>query len=395
MALPKVSITLLNNQLGQITPTADGVAGLLMTGVAAAGIAIGETKLITTVKGAEDLGLNAAYDTTNTTNVYKNIKDFFAQAGEGAELYIQIVAKTNLMAAMCDTANQMLKKLLNDANGRIRICAVTRVPDGAYVPTFTGQVDTDVINAFPKANVVAEEFAAAFKPVRVLLDGREFQGAPATLQDLRAYTYNRVAGVLFTDVSLSKNASVGLVLGRLAKIPVQRNIGRVKDGDLGLTNAYLTNQAALIETLTGANQDLIHDKGWIAVRKFAGKNGYFFNNDFTAVAATDDYDRLGRGRVIDKAIVITYTTYINEILDDLDVDAEGRIDAGVIKDYQSKIKSALDLQMTIEDEISSCRVVVDPKQNVLSTNKVKVQLFIQPKFYSQEIAVELGFESGS
>lgn len=395
MSLPNVTIKLLNGQLGQITPTADAVAGLLLTGIATSGpggsIGLGETKLIGSVADAEALGITAAYDTTNTTNVYKNIKDFFAQAGTGAELYINIVAKTNLMAAICDTANNILKKLLNDANGRIRICGVSRVPDGAYVPTFTGQIDTDVINAFPKAQVLADEFATAFKPVRILLDGREFQGNAGTLQDLKGYTYNRVSGVLFTDIASSKNSCVGLTLGRLAKIPVQRNIGRVKDGDLGLTNAYLTNQSGLIDALTAANQDLIHDKGWISVRKYAAKNGYFFNNDFTAVANTDDYNRIGRGRVIDKALVIAYQTYVNEILDDLDVDANGRIDAGVIKDYQGKIKTAIDLQMTIEDEISSCRVVIDPKQNVLSTNKVKVQLFILPKFYSQEIAVELGF----
>jgi hypothetical protein len=394
---PKVSITVLNGQLGQITPTADAVAGLLMTGIAATGtggsIALGETKLITSVTQAEGLGLTAAYDTTNTTNVHKSIVDFFAQAGEGAELYINIVAKTNLMAAMCDTANNILKKLLNDANGRIRICAVTRVPDGAYTPVFTTQIDNDVLNAFPKAHALAEEFAAAFKPVRILLDGREFQGNTTTLIDLKGYTYNRVAGVLFTDVVSSKNASVGLVLGRLAAIPVQRNIGRVKDGDIGITNAYLTNQSALIDSLGAAVEDLVHDKGWIAVRKFTGKNGWFFNNDFTACANTDDYNHLGRGRVIDKAIVIAYQVFVEEILDDLDVDDSGRIDAGIIKDYQSKIKSAIDLQMTGEDEISSCRVVVDPNQNVLSTSKVKVQLFITPKFYSEEIAVELGFEN--
>jgi hypothetical protein len=390
---PNATVTLLNNQLGKIVPTDDGVAGLLMTGVSTANIALGETKLIKSLAEAEALLLTASYDTTNTTNVYKNIKDFFTMAGEGAELYIMIVAKTNLMTAMCDTANQILKKLLNDAQGRIRIAAVTRVPDGAYVPTYTGQIDTDVINAFPKAQVLADEFAAAHKPVRILLDGREFQDNTTTLHDLRALTYNRVAGVLFTDVASAKNAAVGLVLGKLASIPVQRNIGRVKDGPIGISNAYLTDQATLIDALTDTQMNSVHDKGWISVRKFLGKTGYFFNNDYTAVANTDDYDRISRGRVIDKAIVLAYKVYTEEILDDLDVDDNGRIDAGVIKSYQQLIQKEIDAQMTIKGEISAVRVIIDPKQNVLSTNKVEIEVRITPKFYSQEIAVKLGFEN--
>lgn len=393
MGLPKVSITVLNNQLGQVGNTEDGVAGLLATGIAAAGIQLAEAKQIFSVADAEALGIDAAYDTTNTTNVHKSIKDFYTQAGSGKELWIMIVAKTTTMATMCDTANDMLKKLLNAAGGRIRICGVTRVPDGAYTPVYADQLDPDVIAAAAKAHALANEFAAAFKPVRVILDGRDFQGNTGTLLDLKLSTYNRVAVALFTDVSGSDNAAVGLVLGRLAAIPVQRNIGRVKDGDLGIAAAYLTGQTTLIETLAAASQDQVHDKGYVFVRKYAAKDGYFFNDDPTAVGSSDDFNSVARGRVIDKAIVITNQVYTEELLDDLDVDENGRIDAGVIKNYQSSIKRELDAQMTSEDEVSAVRVVIDPTQNVLSTNKVEIELYITPKFYSKEIAVKLGFEN--
>lgn len=393
MGLPKVSIEVLNGQLGQVGNTDDGVAGLLATGIAAAGIALAEAKQIFSVADAEALGIDAAYDTANTTNVYKSIKDFYAQAGTGKELWIMIVVDTTMMETMCDTANDILKKLLNAAQGRIRICAVTRVPDGAYAPVYADQLDPDVIAAAAKAHALANEFAAAFKPVRIIIDGRDFQGNTGTLLDLKLSTYNRVGIALFTDVSGSDNAAVGLVLGRLAAIPVQRNIGRVKDGDLGIQAAYLTGQSTLIETLAAAAQDQVHDKGYIFVRKYAAKNGYFFNDDPTAVGNADDFNSIARGRVIDKAIVITNFVYTEELLDDLDVDENGRIDAGVIKDYQSNIKRELDAQLTSEDEVSAVRVVIDPSQNVLSTNKVDIELFITPKFYSKEIAVKLGFEN--
>lgn len=393
MALPKVTIEVLNGALGQVASTDDGVAGLLMTGVAAAGIPLSEAKQIFSVADAEALGLTASYDTTNTTNVYKSIKDFYAQAGTGKELWIMIVAKTTTMATSCDTANDILKKLLNAAQGRIRICGVTRVADVAYAPVYADQLDPDVIAAAAKAHALANEFALAFKPVRIVLDGRDFQGNTGTLLNLKLSSYNRIGVALFTDVSGSDNAAVGLVLGRLAANPVQRNIGRVKDGDLGIANAYLTGQTTLIENLPSASQDAVHDKGFMFVRKYAAKNGYFFNDDPTATAATDDFNSIARGRVIDKAIVITNQVYTNELLDDLDVDENGRIDAGVIKMYQSNIKRQIDGQMTAEDEISAARVVINPAQNVLSTNRVDVELFITPKFYPKEIKVKLGFEN--
>lgn len=393
MGLPKVSIEILNGQLGQVGNTDDGVAGLVMTGVATGNIALAEAKQIFSVADAEALLLDAAYDVTNTTNVYKSIKDFYAQAGSGKELWIMIVAKTTTMEDMCDTANDIVKKLLNAAQGRIRICAVTRVPDGAYTPVYADQLDPDVIAAAANAHALGNEFAALFKPVRFIIDARDFQGNTGTLLNARASTYNRVALCIFTDVSGSENASVGLALGRLAANPVQRNIGRVKDGDLGIASAFLTGQTTEIKDLAAAAQDAVHDKGFIMVRKYASKNGYFFNDDPTAVAVSDDYSSIARGRIIDKAIVITNQVYTEELLDDLDVDENGRIDAGVIKNYQSNIQREIDAQMTIEDEISAVRVVIDPTQNVLSTNKVNIELYILPKFYSKEIAVKLGFEN--
>lgn len=397
MGLPKVSITLENGQLGLVAGTNDGVAGLVMTGIATASIALGESKQIFSTKQAEDdLLLTAAYDTANTTNVHKTIKDFYAQAGEGKELWVMIVAKTTTMTSMCDTANTILKKLLNDAQGRIRIVGITRVPDGAYSPSYANELDPDVIAAAAKAHALAVEFQGGFKPFRTVLDGRDFQGTLGSILDLRGSAYNTVSVALGTDISGSDNAAVGLVLGRLARNPVQRNIGRVKDGDLGIQTAFLTGQTTDIKDIALASLDALHDKGYIFPRKFQGKNGYYFNDDPTASPASDDYSSFARGRIMDKALTLIYTTYVEEILDDLTIDpTTGRLAAGVIKDYQSKIKSVLDLEMTAKDEISGVNILLDPKQNVLSTNKVVISGKIIPKGYGKEIAFTIGFENPS
>jgi hypothetical protein len=394
MGLPKVSIILENGTLGLVAGSSDGVAGLVLSGVAVASkIALLEPKQIFSTDEAKALGLDEAYDTTNTTNVYKNIKDFYTQAGEGAALWIMIFAKTSLMASMADKTNNLVKLLLDAADGKINILALGRVPSGGYAPTYVDGIDPDVVNGITKLHALAEEYAADFKPFRAIIDARDYRGDIGDLIDLTESTHNRVQACIGTDVLGSKNAAIGLLLGRYAKNPVQRNPGRVKDGDLGVSASYLTDGATKIEEISTGEQDQLHDKGFVFLRRWQGKNGYFFTDDPTATAPTDDYSSFARGRVIDKAIRITYITYVNEILDDLDVDENGYIQAAIAKDYQSKIQNALDLAMTANEEVSAIRATVDPKQNVLSTNKMEISLKIRPKFYTKEIEITLGFEN--
>jgi len=393
MSAPKVSIEVTNGALGQTENTNDGVAGLVCTGIAATGLALSTSAQIFSVEDAEALGITAAYDTTNTLNVYKSIVDFYSMAGTGKELWIMIVAKTTTMATICDTASSLLKKLLNDAQGVIKLVGVTRVPDGAYSPTYAGQLDPDVSAAAAKITQLYAAMVAEFRPFRTVLDGRDFQGTIGSLTDFRASANNEVGIVLSTDVSGSKNAHVGLVLGKLAANPVQRNIGRVKDGDVGVQQAFLTGQTTDVKTFTLGQIDSIHDKGYIFLRKYQGLNGYFLNDDPTAAPVSDDYSSLARGRVIDKAIVLTYQAYINELNDEVQLDTDGFMLAAVAKNFQALVKNSIDQNMTVNSEISSCRVVVDPKQNILSTNKISVNVFIIPVGYAKEIEVTLGFEN--
>ena len=393
MGAPKVTVIVSNGALGQVANTNDGVAGLVMTGVLTAELALGTSAQIFSLAEAEALLLTEAYDAANTTNVWKTIKDFYDQAGTGKELWIMIVAKTTTMASICDKDSAILKKLLNDAQGTIKIVGVTRVADGAYAPVYAGGLDPDVAAAAAELQLLYNEFKAEFKPFRALLDAREFQGVIGDLTNFRASAFNAVGILLGTDVSGSDNAAIGLALGRLAANPVQRNIGRVKDGDVGIQAAFLTGQATDTKTYSLAQIDSIHDKGYIFLRKYNGKNGYFWNDDPTAAPLSDDYSSIARGRIIDKAIVLSYQTYIDEILDEIQLNTDGTMQAAVIKSYQAKIKTVIDAAMTANSEISSCRVSIDPKQDVLATSKVEISLFITPVGYAKEIEVTLGFEN--
>jgi hypothetical protein len=383
MGLPKVAITLGNGNLGARITTDDGVAGLVLTGVATASLPLGTPKVIFSLSEAQDLGILA---TGSNASAHRHIREFYDLAGEGAELHIMTVADTVTLTQMADLTNtDGAAKLLDAAQGRIRLLGLARTPAAAYTPVLTDGLDKDSLDAITKAEQLALAYAAQYKPVRVLIEGRELDTANlATLKDLRTYTANH-AGVVIGSTTNDGSASVGLVLGRAAVIPVQRNIGRVKDGALPVLAAYVNTEKA--ENLTSG--DLLHDKGYIFLRTFAGRSGYYLNDDPMCAPVTDDYSQLALGRVIDKATMVSYQTYVEELNDEITIDQDGRISVPVIKYLQNKIESAVNLAMV--DEISSFSAYIDANQNVLSTGKLTVKASIVPMGYTKTIEVLLGF----
>lgn len=388
MSLPGVYIEILNGQLGSVAGTDDGKAALIATGVAVTGkIALNEAIALFSLAEAEELGINEAYDTANGCDVYGQIKDFYSEAGTGAELWLMIVGSGVPMAEMLDiTEADHAVKLLNAAGGTVRLLAVSKSGTGASV---AGGLDADFFDALAKAQELAEAYAEEIKPLCIIVPAREFTGTVGDLVDLHTFAYNRVSAVLLSTGDGIENAAVGLVLGRLASIPVQRNIGRVKSGALPVLEAYLTDGVSvedhenILET--------IHNKGYIIGRKYVGKSGYYFNDDPTATALTDDYNSIARGRVIDKALVLTYSTYTDEVNDEVPINADGTLSAAYVKALQGKIENVINQAMTAESEISSVACTIDPLQNILSTNRLEIEVLIIPVGYAKEIRVRLGF----
>ena len=111
-----------------------------------------------------------------------------------------------------------------------------------------------------------------------MISANNFNGNIQDLKDYSSTKFNRVS-LLLANTDGEKEASIGLALGRLASTPVQRNIGRVKDGAVELSQAYFTN-GEKVENLSSA-WDSIADKHYIFMRNFAGKSGFFFTDDPT------------------------------------------------------------------------------------------------------------------
>jgi hypothetical protein len=385
MALPGVSIQLQNGLLGQVGGSADGVAALICSSDPPGNLTLGVPVLITSSAQAID-----QYGISPGSNAYRHIVQFFAEAGEGAELYIMLVPRTTTMVDMCNKNLPYAATLLQYGAGRIRLLAVAKDPEPSYTPVTTSGIDQDVLDALANADELARQFQNNYQPVRILLEAGNFTGNIADLPNLHTMAYNHVGLVLGTD-SPDGRGCVGLAIGRAARIPVHRNIGRVKDGPLaGITAAFLGNKSVDRELNMG-DLGIVHDKGYIFMRTYTGKQGYYFNDDPMAAQLSDDYNSLARGRVIDKAMLISYQTYVDELLDDVQVDSSGKISAAVIKYLQSRISQAINTAMA--GEISNFSVFIDPDQNIISTGKLQIVERIQPVGYNKYIVIQLGFSN--
>lgn len=384
--LPNVRIDIQNDQLGGILAMTDGVCAMVCTGSQVNDkVNVGEPFLVFSLADAEEIGITVAENPV----AHRHIKEFYLSAGTGTELYGMLVPDTTLQSDMLDGENEQgAVKLLDYAGGRVRLLFTAFEPDDAYDPDLTDGIDEDVLTAIVKAQLLADSYAAKQMPIRVIVEGRAFTDDASDLKDLHTMTNRRVAVVVGSSQS-DGSGSVGLFAGRCAAIPVQRKASRVKDGPLPIEEAFVGSKA--VDSFSGLS--LMHDKGYIVLRSFSGVAGYFFSDDPTATATTDDYGFVARGRVIDKAHIIAYRTFIEELHDEVAIDDQGSIAIGVIKYLESKIENQIDQLMTANGEISRVVCTIDASQDVLSTDKLVVQLRLTPVGYSSDIVVELGFQN--
>lgn len=389
MALANVNIKLENGALGRVATNADGVAGLILTGAAVVGkLDLNKVYQLTSTRDLVTLGITAE----DNALLYKELTAFYAQTGDGAELYLLVVSEATTLTQMCsvDVASS-IRKLIDYAKGRIRLVGINRVPPAEYAAnTEETGIDSDVVTAVAAMQAVADSYAEQINPFRVLLPALLWDGTTDKLFAPREGSYNRIGLVLAADAKLGDYAcaAVGQILGRAAKIPVNYSIARVKSGVIAATG-YLTN-GQKPEECAGLHE-LLNDAGYIFYRTFVGKNGYYLNDDTMCAPLTDDYSNLNLGRVIDKASIIAYTAYIDEIQDSVEVDNSGKLPQSIGSYYESIIENAVASGM--QNEISDFSAYINPAQNILSTNRMEVSCKIVPKGILKEINVTLGFDN--
>ena len=389
--LPGVSIELGSGGLGRVAATADGVAGLLLTGAAVTiddktTFELNRHYQLSSTKDLATLGITAE----NNPLIDHEVRSFYAQVGEGAELHLLAASEATLLTTMCDPgADSPLSRLIDGAAGRITILGVNRlIPAEAEVDASQG-IEADVITAAAKAQQAAEAYAAKIKPFRLFLPAAAWTGEVGPFKPSEA-SYNRVAMVLCSEGELKGQfpAAIGMVLGRAAKAEPQQDLGRVKFGSLAATG-YFTDGSPFLDKQGLAES--LNDAGFIFFLNYPGKNGCYLNGCPMAIAATDDYAVLNNGRIMDKAMRIAYDTYISEIMDNVAVGTDGKLPAGVCSSFESMIENAIAAQM--DGQISSFSAYVNPEQNILSTSRLEIECSIVPLGVLKNINVLLAFSN--
>lgn len=387
--LPRIKIQFLNGQLGTVGESPDGLFALVCGAAAVAKmLELGKGYTLRSFDGLAALGVTSE----NNPRLYKHVQDFYAEAEEGTRLVILPVDKSKTFTELCDKDTGVIKDLITAQNGALR--GIFVAGDGREAAITTNGLDDDLFTALPKAQQLAEwATASLYAPLFVILEGRGYKGG--AVKDLHREAYNRVGVLVGDTVEASEGAAVGMMAGRLATLPVQRNIARVKNGALKPIRMYLGEKP--VEENAAAVSDL-YDAGYITPRKYVGKAGYFFTDDRLACDPTDDYAHITARRTIDKAYRIAYEALLELMMDELAVNEDGTLQHGIVMAWQQMMETAVNRGMTAAGELSAdadgtgCKAYIDPAQDVLSTSRIELTLKVRPFGYARYVDVRLGFQ---
>lgn len=395
--LPRVKIHFENGVLGQVAEMADGCLGLLALGAVAVAdtFALGKAYKLKGVASLEALGVTAE----NNPLLYKNVKEFYNEAGNGQEVWLMGFDATSTFASILDRDNASgAKALLLAANGKLRGLIAFKSPKAGYTPEIKHGIDDDAYTALIKAQLLGDwATEERYAPIFTLIEGYAYNGTDTDLTDLRTMTYNRAGIVIGDTVSGSKNAAMGLVAGRIAASPVQRKISRVKTGALTAQEMYIGSK--LVET---ADVEGIDEKGFITFRTFVGKAGYFIADDHLATAASDDYNSISNRRVIDKAYRVAYTTLIEDLNDEVPISSDGGLSPAWCASVEADVENDIIAQMTANGNLGNdpadandtgVDCAIDRDQQILSSGKFVAGLRVKPNGYAKYIDVNLGFKT--
>lgn len=397
--LPRVKIVYANGALGQVAEMADGCLGFIALGAAeVAGdgkFKLGAAYQIKRLAALEALGVTAA----NNPNLHRNVKEFYAEAGDGTELWLMGFPAASTFTTVLDKDTAAgAKSLLLAANGKIRGLIAFKTPAAGYSPSVAAGLDNDVMTALPKAQGLGEwSTNERYAPIFTLVEGYAFAGDATKLSDLRTMTYNRV-GVVIGDVTKnSKNAAMGVVAGRIAPSPVQRKVSRVKSGAVAPLEIYIGAKLA-----QEADVETISDKGFITFRTFVGKAGYFIADDPLATSATDDYNSLSNRRVVDKAYRIAYGVMVDRLNDEVPIAADGTLSPAWCASVKGDVEQAIITSMTAQGNLGNdpsdagdtgVECFIDYRQKMLATAHLAAGLRVKPNGYAKFIDIELGFKA--
>ena len=243
----QINISVLNSVVG-IPPSSDGVMGLFVKAVAVSTtFALDTPYMLTQLSDLTALGINAAYDVTNSVAVYQQVSEFYQQAGSGAVLwligvnkataYATYVAGSAFTAAIQATDNA-------DPAKRVKMIGLCYAPPTA-VQSAT-DFPTDVPATLTALQTVQQTLFNLGFQFSFILDGYQMSSAvtPATIGTMASNSVYS-GSLCITGTKPNGVSAVGLALGRFARISIGHGFGAVEDGAINTATAFLTNSVSI------------------------------------------------------------------------------------------------------------------------------------------------------
>jgi hypothetical protein len=389
-----VNIQFTNTRTG-VASSADGVA-LLLVHAAAVASKFSTNKLykLTQMSDLEALGIDAAYDSSKTVSVYRQISEFYAAAGDGAVLYLIGIEKSTNMSAYVagDEFPELLQQTGISADGNPSPDDRTRMVGVVFYPQeeapSTGSYYEDVLPTATALNTTLENLWNEGFRAFAVLDGNNLKGV-ADAPDFKTQECPRVA-IHDTTATKDSCASVGLVLGILSREAVNYEPGNVSAGPLPIQNAWFTDGTP-VSSVIPATFDTLGSKQHLFIRTRATKSGYYFNDGATAEDSTMSLSTIPANRVLNKI-----SDYLQEYLTDVigatpPLNSQGNVDDGYLATLEENFYTTYTNPMIANGEIAGISVNITNEGVFSSTRTLNAAVSILQRPGVAEINANITF----
>jgi hypothetical protein len=330
--------------------------------------------------------------------------------------------KLYVMFADCSTDWDAIDVMQRVAGGQINQLGVwTEQP----LWKLNGDADTYNLNLVKGLNDKAEAMAAQNQPLSIILAANPSNTGAQTSAG-RQIDLNKIptaicessrVTVIFGQAANEKNRTMqkrnanntpvgflGAVMGAIAKANVQESMAWVRQfnlfaddfqnielgfGDINLDAGGEFTSLNMYESISPVILDGLDDKGYVFPIKYAGReNGIYISRDQTC--SHGDYRTVARNRTINKSrrrVRAALLPYVNSPL--MVNPATGFLAASKITAFKTLIGDIL-AKMQAAQEISGYAVNIDPNQNVLVDDMLRISYVIVPVGVATRILVEEG-----
>ncbi|MBF0648672.1 hypothetical protein IR083_07555 [Dysgonomonas sp. GY75] len=346
-----------------------------------------------------------------------HIKEFFRMSG-GVDSY----GKLYVMFADCSANWDAVEVMQRSSGGIINQLGIwTEQP----VWKLNGTADKYNLNLVKGLNDKAVSLAEQNQPLSLILCPNTSNTGANTTEG-KQINLNKIPGCICDSSRVSvifgqartenvsmmqkRNANntpvgfLGAMMGAIARANVQESVAWVKqfnlfddafqEIELGFGDINLTGEDEFVslnqyESLSPMLLDDLDDKGYIFPIKYAGReNGIYISKDQTC--SNGDFRTIARNRTINKsrrAVREALLPYVNSPL--MVNPATGFLAASKITAFKTLIGDIL-AKMQAAQEISGYAVNIDPNQNVLVNDTLRIAYVIVPVGVAVKIYVEEG-----